>query len=82
MFQRTLNTSIIFGLRTPKRKAPIKYLEAKDIIEFTYAFETADSVVKTLIIASNAIHPCYIQWYVRQDFLLQEVFSCNARNTI
>ena len=26
MFQRTLDTSIIFGLRTPKRKDPIKDL--------------------------------------------------------
>ena len=25
MFQRTLDTRIIFGLRTPKRKAPIKH---------------------------------------------------------
>ena len=67
MFQRTLDTVIIFGLRTPKWKAPIKYLSARDIIELTYAFETADSVVKTLIIANNVIHPCYIQWYVLQD---------------
>ena len=26
MFQRTLDTKIIFGLRTPEQKAPIKYL--------------------------------------------------------
>ena len=26
MFQRTLDTIIIFGLRTPEQKAPIKYL--------------------------------------------------------
>ena len=39
MFKRTLDTRIIFGLRTPKRKA-------RDIIELTYAFETAASVVK------------------------------------